>query len=204
MATATLRMKANLPGDERDLWLNGELGPWLGFRGGSRVEVIGGDVFVSWAAGQTATQLFSTVLATLVNTRGPRCARDVRMLVEGDADFAVVDIERWAESMARRESPQVGDLVAIEVTEPYAGTGRGPGPVRRREYPTRTELARLGVPCYLLVDRSPDVAEAYVFAKPDSEAGRFTRCATIAFGETLRLPEPVGLTVSTKLWRTWE
>src|SRR2546423_4896074 len=128
MATATRRMKADLPADERDLWLTGQLGPWLGFHGGVRVEVIGGDVFVSRAAGQTATQAFSTVLAALVNTRGPHCARDVRMLVEGDADFAVIDVQRWAESMARRGTPQGGGLVAVEGTEPDAGARRGPGP----------------------------------------------------------------------------
>lgn len=204
MATATLRMKADRPADERDLYARGELGHWLGFRCPSRVEVLGGDVFVSWAAGLTAAQAFSTVLASLVNGRGPACPRDVRLLVEGDTDFAVVDVERWSESFERFTYPWLGELVAIEVTSPDAGTGRGPGPVRRRGHPTRTELARLGVPCYLLVDRSPEVAEAYLLAKPDVEAGRFTRSTTIPFGESFRLPDPIGLKVTTDRWRTWE
>ncbi|NUP48301.1 MAG: hypothetical protein HOW97_13480 [Catenulispora sp.] len=204
MATATLRMKADLPGDERELCARGKLGPWFGFRHSSRVEVIGGDVFVSWAAGLTAAETFSTILAALVNTRGQECPRDVRMLVEGDVDFALVDVERWAESEARFTPPWLGELVAIEVTVPDAGTGRGPGALRHRGYPTRTELARLGVPCYLLVDRAPDVAEAYLFAKPDVEAGRFTKAATIPFGETFRLPDPIGLAVATDQWRVWE
>lgn len=209
MATATLRMRADLPADERDLWLRGDLGHWLGLRCGSRVEVVGGDVFVSWAAGQTAAQTFSTILAALVNARGPaasatRSPRDVRLLLEGDVDFAVVDVERWGEPMERFASPWLGELVAIEVTGPENGPGRGPGPARRRELPTRTDLARLGVPCYLLVDRAPDIAEAYVLAKPDVDAGRFTRAATIPFGETFRLPDPIGLAVSTEDWRTWD
>ncbi|MFD0639409.1 hypothetical protein ACFQ9X_55340 [Catenulispora yoronensis] len=127
MATATLRMKADLPGDERDLVASGEIGSWLGFRHSSRVEIIGGDVFVSWAAGLTAGQTFSKILTALVNSRGDGCPRDVRMLVDGDVDFAVVEVERWAESMARFTSPWLGELVAIEVTTPDAGTGRGPG-----------------------------------------------------------------------------
>ncbi|GAA2020138.1 hypothetical protein GCM10009839_15960 [Catenulispora yoronensis] len=204
MATATLRMKADLPGDERDLVASGEIGSWLGFRHSSRVEIIGGDVFVSWAAGLTAGQTFSKILTALVNSRGDGCPRDVRMLVDGDVDFAVVEVERWAESMARFTSPWLGELVAIEVTTPDAGTGRGPGALRRRAHPTRTELARLGVPCYVLVDRAPDVAEAYVFAKPDVEAGRFTRSDTVAFGEAFRLPEPIGVTVCTAGWRAWD
>lgn len=204
MATATLRMKADLPGDERELCARGELGPWFGFRHSSRVEVIGGEVFVSWAAGLTAGETFSTILAALVNTHGRECARDVRMLVEGDVDFALVDVERWAESTARFTAPWLGELVAIEVTAPDAGTGRGPGAQRHRGYPTRTELASLGVPCYLLVDRAPEVAEAYLFAEPDVEAGRFTRTATIPFGETFQLPDPIGLAVTTDRWRVWE
>ncbi|GAA1975890.1 hypothetical protein GCM10009838_40140 [Catenulispora subtropica] len=204
MATATLRMKADRPADEKDLWARGELGHWLGFRCPSRVEVIGGDVFVSWASGLTSAQTFSTVLASLVNGRGAECPRDVRMLVEGDADFAVVDVERWTESWERFTSPWLGELVAIEVTAPDAAAGRRPGAARRRGHPTRTELARLGVPCYLLVDRAPEVAEAYLFAKPDVESGRFTRSETVPFGESFRLPDPIGLTVSTDRWRTWE
>lgn len=203
MATATLRMKADLPGDEREMCARGQLGPWFGFRHSSRVEVVGGDVFVSWAAGLTSAETLSSILASLVNARGRECPRDVRLLVEGEVDFAVVEVERWSESMDRFTSPWLGELVAIEVTEPDAGTGRGPGALRHRGYPTRTDLARLGVPCYLLVDRAPDVAEVTVFAEPDVEAGRFTRAATIGFGEPFQLPDPIGLTVSTDRWRVW-
>jgi hypothetical protein len=204
MATATLRMKADRPADEEELGARGELGHWLGFRCPSRVEVLGGDVFVSWASGLTSTQAFSTVLASLVNARGAECPRDIRLLVEGDTDFAVVDVERWGESMERFTPPWRGELVAIEVTTPDSATGRGPGPMRRREYPTRSELARLGVTCYLLVDRSPEMAEAYLFAKPDAGTGRFTRSATIPFGDVFRLPDPIGLKVGTSRWRTWD
>ncbi|NUR60455.1 MAG: hypothetical protein HOV87_17610 [Catenulispora sp.] len=203
MATATLRMKADLPADERDLCARGELGPWFGFRHSSRVEVVGGDVFVSWAAGLTSGATFSTVLAALVNARGEASPRDVRLLVEGPTDFAVVEVERWSESTARFAAPWLGELVAIEVTAPDAGTGRGPGALRARTHPSRTDLARLGVPCYLLVDRAPEVGEAYLLSRPDVEAGRFTRTETIPFGQPFQLPEPIGLTVTTDRWRTW-
>ena len=196
-------MKADLPGDERDLCARGQLGPWFGFRHSSRVEVVGGDVFVSWAAGLTSAETLSSILAALVNARGRECPRDVRLLVEGEVDFAVVDVERWSESMDRFTPPWLGELIAIEVTTPDAGTGRGPGALRHRGYPTRTDLACLGVPCYLLVDRAPEVAEVSVFAKPDVEAGRFTRAATFSFGEPFQLPDPIGLTVSTDRWRVW-
>lgn len=68
----------------------------------------------------------------------------------------------------------------------------------------RNGYARSGVRHCLLVDRDPRVARVLLYAAPDPEQGTYGTLAGLwDFGQTVELPEPFGVEISTRLWEPW-
>jgi Uma2 family endonuclease len=59
--------------------------------------------------------------------------------------------------------------------------------------------AAAGIPVYLLIDR--DSCEVAVHSKPNS--GRYEDLHTVAFGASIEIPEPVGITLDTEPLKNW-
>lgn len=70
---------------------------------------------------------------------------------------------------------------------------------RRDRVETPRAYAETGIPVYLLVDR--DSCEVVVFSEP--EDGVYSKTVRRAFGKTVELPAPVGMTLDSEPLRAW-
>jgi Uma2 family endonuclease len=89
-------------------------------------------------------------------------------------------------------SPELA-LMAVEVTSHDQDTERRD----REEKPTA--YAAAGIPIYLLIDR--ELCEVTVHAEPSK--GRYEDTHTVAFGTSIEIPEPVGITLDTEPLKNW-
>lgn len=81
-----------------------------------------------------------------------------------------------------------GVLMAVEVTSRDSDTNQ------RDRIDKRDGYAAAGIPIYLLIDR--DDSTVSVYRRP--EDGRYRTVTTLAFGEPVKLPAPVGFTLETE------
>ncbi|MFJ8626177.1 Uma2 family endonuclease [Kitasatospora sp. NPDC093550] len=86
-----------------------------------------------------------------------------------------------------------GILMVVEVTSYDSDTERRDRIEKPRAY------AETGIPMYLLIDR--DSAEVTVFSRPNGV--RYEIAHTVPFGRTVRLPDPVGITLDTEPLKNW-
>lgn len=84
-------------------------------------------------------------------------------------------------------SPE-GVLMTVEVTS------HDPDTDRRDRREKRDGYAAADIPIYLLVDR--DACEVIVYSQP--EAGKYRTRRTYPFGDTAKVPEPVGINLETE------
>lgn len=84
-------------------------------------------------------------------------------------------------------------LMVVEVTSYDSDTDRRDRVEKPRAY------AETGIPVYLLIDR--DCAEVIVHSAPDGV--RYETVQTLPFGRTVRLPEPVGISLDTEPLKNW-
>lgn len=84
-------------------------------------------------------------------------------------------------------------LMTVEVTSHDRDTEHRD----RREKPIA--YAATGIPVYLLVDR--ERAEITVFSQPVND--RYQRRVTVSIGDSVELPDPVGLTLDTEPIKAW-
>ncbi|MFE7119110.1 Uma2 family endonuclease [Streptomyces sp. NPDC057654] len=91
-----------------------------------------------------------------------------------------------------------GVLMTVEVsTHEYEAHDHGTNQRDRVEKPRA--FAESGVPVYLLIDREAD--EVTVYSEPVD--GSYQERHSAAFGKTVTLPEPVGITLGTEPLKTW-
>ncbi|WP_455351058.1 Uma2 family endonuclease [Streptomyces sp. SYSU K217416] len=81
-----------------------------------------------------------------------------------------------------------GVLMAVEVTS------HDPDTDRRDRNEKRDGYAAAGIPVYLLIDRDEDTLT--VFSEP--KGGKYQQHPSYAYGATVTLPEPVGITLDTE------
>ncbi|MBV6702636.1 Uma2 family endonuclease [Kitasatospora aureofaciens] len=86
-----------------------------------------------------------------------------------------------------------GVLMVVEVTSCDSDTERRDRVEKPRAY------AETGIPVYLLIDR--DSAEVTVYSEPDGV--RYETVQILPFGKTVRLPEPVGISLDTEPLKNW-
>jgi Uma2 family endonuclease len=91
-------------------------------------------------------------------------------------------------------SPE-GVLMTVEVTSYDSDTDRRD----RKEKPAA--YAAAGIPVYLLIDR--DACTVTVFSAPDPGGAGYRDRHTVAFGEQLALPDPVGFELDTEILKTY-
>lgn len=84
-------------------------------------------------------------------------------------------------------------LMVVEVTSYDSDTDQRDRIEKPRAY------AEANLPIYLLIDR--DSCEVTVHSEPDGV--RYENTQTLPFGKTVRLPDPVGLTLDTEPLKDW-
>jgi Uma2 family endonuclease len=206
-----------LPDTPYNLWVRGDLDDYVDAPEGFRVEVIGGKVVVSPPPGFPHNTIVGDITYALVRAHVLqadftwRTDNGTGMPLVGVGDGYVPDlmvIDQDVYLAARRSGvrtlvPDQVELV-VEVTSRSNAkndrqpTGRGRGTNKWNGY------ARAEIPYYLLVDRSPKVAQAILFTIPDQPLGAYLHQETWEFGETIRLPEPFDIEIDTAEWKPWD
>jgi hypothetical protein len=93
--------------------------------------------------------------------------------------------------------------LVVEITSP-SNAVHDRRPQRERAAAAKgSGYAKAGIPHCLLIDRAPNVEVSTLFTDPDRQAGVFGAAATWKFGESIRLPEPLGLEIATDGWAPW-
>ncbi|QKG26164.1 Uma2 family endonuclease [Actinomadura verrucosospora] len=215
---ATVHHHRELPDTPHNLWMRDELADLLDLpHDGTRVEIIGGEIVVSPGPDMAHNFIVQDVSEAFAVARAQDPSFPWRCVVTQDLnlselhdgyipDLCVLDKESAAQGrreQLRKALPDHLEL-ALEVTSPStASYDRSPG--RRRVSPTKWNgYARVGIPYYLLVDRDPNVARTILFAEPDTAKGEYRESVSWEFGETVKLPDPFGLEITTDEWEPWQ
>ncbi|WP_433467699.1 Uma2 family endonuclease [Spirillospora sp. CA-128828] len=202
------------------MWARGEVEDLLDLPyEGIRVEIIGGQIVVSPAPslahagvlsdiGEAFTVAsvkepdFPWVTRQVVNlyreTAGKGCIPDLIVL---DADVLGATVEADAFGVAPDEIEMVVEVTSRSNSE----QDRPPITGRRLADPNKwSRYAKVEIPYYLLVDRSPKEAKTTLFSVPDRSTGAYLLRESWKFGETIRLPEPFNIEIETSRWRPWK
>ncbi|MDH6706094.1 Uma2 family endonuclease [Kitasatospora sp. MAA19] len=207
-----------LPDSPYAMWVRGELGEYLRLPDdGTRVEVIGGEIVVSPAPVYAHGGILSDIQrgferAWFVDPAFPwRGVQAVNLdLIEiGDGyipDMVVVskdtDADKRAEDVLHLR-PHELELVVEVTSSSNARHDRRPM-FGRQIKPTKwSGYARTGVPYYLLVDRDPRQPGVTLFGEPNRGEGMCEVLGEWKFGESVRLPEPFDVEISTDAWKPW-
>jgi Uma2 family endonuclease len=211
-------IRIGLPDSPHALWLRNELADHLHLRSdGTRVEIIGGEIFVSPGPRMQHNGIVNDIEDGLNLRRFAdpdfrwrkfqTADLNLEQLSDGYVpdlvvlDRAVFDLVRRAD--LRHLAPDQVSLV-VEVTSPStAALDRAPGP-RRTSDTKWNGCARTGVPFYLLVDRDPAIARVLLFGEPDIGTGSYRKLRTWRFGEPVVLPAPFGFEIDTSEWEPWD
>ncbi|MEV7773236.1 Uma2 family endonuclease [Kitasatospora sp. NPDC086791] len=207
-----------LPDSPYAMWVGGELEEYLRLPDdGTRVEVVGGEIVVSpapvYAHGGILSDIQESFLAArLRDSAFPwRAVQTINLdLIEiGDGytpDMVVVskdtDAEKRAEDVLHLH-PHEAELVVEVTSSSTAGHDRRPM-FGRQVKPTKwSGYARVGVPYYLLVDRDPRQPGVTLLGGPDRGEGTYEVLGEWKFGESVRLPEPFDVEITTDAWKPW-
>ncbi|MGW5787097.1 Uma2 family endonuclease [Streptomyces sp. NPDC003757] len=88
-----------------------------------------------------------------------------------------------------------GALMVVEVTSYDSDTDR------RDRHEKPAAYGEAGIPVYLLIDR--DHCTVTVHSSPDRQVGGYRDARVTKFGETLVLPDPVGITLDTEILKNY-
>ncbi|NGN66265.1 Uma2 family endonuclease [Streptomyces sp. A7024] len=166
-----------------------------GTEGAVRLEFIGGRIEEKRVPDGDHTSIFSWLLRRCMQSRpeldlAPEQGLKVERYREGRArpDAALVPAEHFA-GQGEWAEPD-GVLMTVEVTSHDRDTDRRD----RKEKPAA--YAAAGIPVYLLIDR--DEGTVTVFTNPDAKSARYRDIHSALFGESVSIPEPVGIVLDTE------
>ncbi|MUN42305.1 hypothetical protein GNZ18_37815 [Actinomadura sp. NEAU-AAG5] len=211
--------RMSLPDTAYNMWTRGELDDFVHAPEGHRVEVIEGEIVVSPAPVVAHGNIVHHITramerAAFADPSFPWSARQMTNLSllgieQGYIPDLVVAEEHVFESAGEAEQMYlVADEIemVVEVTSKDGAVyDRPPAEGRALRKPSKwSGYARVEIPYYLLVDRSPKIASTRLYSIPDAGTGAYLHSDTWAFGETVRLPEPFGVEIDTRRWTAWK
>ncbi|MEV7032556.1 Uma2 family endonuclease [Streptomyces sp. NPDC093272] len=88
-----------------------------------------------------------------------------------------------------------GALMVVEITSYDSDTDR------RDRHEKPTAYGQAGIPLYLLIDR--DSCTVTVHSGPDRQIGGYRTVQTAKFGETVALPDPMGIELDTEILKNY-
>lgn len=207
-----------LPDTPYNLWLRDELAEQLRLpNDGTRVEVVGGEMVVSPGPTYDHNLIVQDVQEALIVAKRTdpgfrwRCVHtmDLNLSEIRDGyipDLIVLDVDtsdKAREAQARHLLPDQVAMVLEVTSRSNAADDRQPA-LRRSAGTKWNGYAQVGLPYYLLVDRAPRSAQTILYSDPDPASGVYLHFESWKFGETIRLPEPLGLEIVTDAWRPWD
>ncbi|GAA1534334.1 Uma2 family endonuclease [Actinomadura kijaniata] len=205
-----------LPDTLFNLWVNDRLDDFFPVPEGSKVEVVEGEIIVSPAPVPEHNSFVISLIYAVRDAQRDKpgfpwgCDAGSRIVLMGTEkgfvpDLAVLDQQAALAVHKTKAKKYVSDEVemVVEITSPGdADTDRRPR--ARRNDNKWNSYAASGIPYYLLVDRDPKVARVFLYSIPDEATAAYLHEDSWAFGETIRLPEPLDFEIDTELWEPWE
>ncbi|MFJ3778673.1 Uma2 family endonuclease [Streptomyces sp. NPDC090075] len=88
-----------------------------------------------------------------------------------------------------------GALMVVQVTSYDSDTDR------RDRHEKPTAYGQAGIPLYVLIDR--DSCTVMVHSNPDRQVGGYRDIRTSKFGETVALPDPIGIELDTEILKNY-
>lgn len=202
------------------MWLRGEVDDLLDLPfEGMRVEIIGGQIVVSPAPNVAHAGILSDISAALtaMSMKDPEFpwtfTQVVNLYRQTAHKFCIPDLLVLAKEVfaSAEEADAFGlapDEIEMVVEVTSAGNSeqdRPPTGGRRLAAPNKwSSYARVEIPYYLLVDRSPKEAKTTLYSIPDRSIGAYLHQESWEFGETVQLPEPFNVEIETSRWRPWK
>jgi Putative restriction endonuclease len=208
--------KVLLPDSPYALWACGDLHDYLRLpHDGTRVEIIGREIVVSPAPTLGHNGFVIDIQKGLFAAEMSDPAFPWRHVHTTELNLVAIEngyipdlivlggeiLDAARESEARQLSPDEVELVVEITSSSHPGYDREPTP--RRPVTRWSGYARVEIPYYLLIDRDPKVARITLYSIPDQGSGAYLHQDAWDFGETVRLPEPLGFEFSTAKWRPW-
>ncbi|MEV0582110.1 Uma2 family endonuclease [Nonomuraea sp. NPDC050310] len=209
--------RVQLPDTAFQMWLSGELDAYLHIPDdGSRVEIIDGKIIVSPAPrfrhGGILQQLSNLLDRELVKDPGYRwrCVQNnsLAFMAEENGyipDLVVMDVDLYEDAWNANLRHLVPDQVelVVEVTSPSTAVQDRPPTGKTSGRGKWCGYARAEIPYYLLIDLDPKVAQVTLHSIPDAAAGAYLHTEAWKLGETVVLPDPIGVSVPTGSWQVW-
>jgi hypothetical protein len=203
-----------LPDTPYALWVDGALDGLLHLPETSRVEIIGGEIVVSPAPQFRHGMLIDRIGLPLSIARHSGfswyCARNVALELCGLLDGYVPDLLVLdARTAQEADDADVRNLtadqieMAVEVTSSSSAVNDR-RPASDDAKPTKwSGYALAKIPYYLLVDADPKDARVTLYSIADPGTGTYLQEETWQFGETIVLPEHLGVMIPTTNWEPW-
>jgi hypothetical protein len=213
--TVDVTAHVSLPDTPYVLWRRGELDDHVGLPRDKFVEVVGGEIVVSYGRRYAHAAITGDAQSAFFRAefddpaypwRAVQCVGlDLASIGEGYIpDLVVFHADVEAEAYANDVDYLTPDRIALvlEATaESMAFADREPLPGAAAT--KWTGYARCGVPYYLLIDRDPRQPGITLFGEPDRVEGRYRVLESWKFGDPVTLPEPFGIEIDTTSWSPW-
>lgn len=207
-----------LPKSAYQMWHDGELHDYLHIpHDGSRVEVIDGEIVVS-----PAPRFRHNGICLKINNhfhdaevKDPsyrwRCAlgNGLNFVAEENGyvpDVMIMETEIWEDSWDLNPAHLVPDQaeMVIEVTSPSTAKWDRPPVQKERVKSKWCGYARAEIPYYLLIDLDPAVSRITLYSIPNQASSAYLHEESWGLGETIALPDPIGLEIPTNGWKPWD
>jgi Uma2 family endonuclease len=210
-------LRVVLPDSPYRMWVDGTLHDYLHVpHDGTHVEIIDGEIVVSPAPRLMHNAVVQAISDALAFRRFQdpsyrwRCVQTsgVNFVAEESGyipDLVVLDVDVLQTALEVASRHLVTDQVemVVEVTSPATAERDRPQTGGRAGKGKWSGYACAEVPYYLLVDLDPRLGATTLFSIPDQGAAAYLHRETWGLGETITLPEPFAVEVSTSGWKAW-
>jgi Uma2 family endonuclease len=200
------------------MWVDGELQDYLHIPyDGTRVEIIDGEIVASPAPrlmhNIICTQIANFVDRALVKDPSYRWrsvnGNGLNFVAEENGyipDLIVMDSEVTQEALKLNQMHLMTDQaeMVVEVTSPSTANRDRPPTDKQSGKGKWCGYARAEIPYYLLVDLDPAVSAVTLYSIPDQASAAYLHKENWSLGETITLPDPIGIEIPTDDWKPWE
>ncbi|MGP3958486.1 Uma2 family endonuclease [Nonomuraea sp. 3N208] len=211
------RFRVDLPNSAYQMWVDGVLWDYLHIaHDGTRVEIIDGEIVLSPAPSLMHPFICTEIVNLIDEARFKDPSYRWRGVVASGLNFVaeengyipdvtVLDEEVMHEALKLDQRHLITDQseLVVEVTSPSnahfdrRSTGKRAGKGKWCGY------ARAEIPYYLLIDLDPAVSAITLYSIPDQASAAYLHEESWSIGETIALPDPIGIEIPTDKWKPW-
>lgn len=200
------------------MWADGELHDYLHIPDdGTRVEIIDGEIVVSPAPRLMHDVICTEIAEIIGRARFSDPSYRWRSVVGNGLNFVaeengyipdatILDAEVLQEALKLSQMHLITDQaeLVVEVTSPSNAQQDRPSTGKKAGEGKWCGYARAEIPYYLLIDLDPAVSRITLYSIPDQTSGAYLHEESWGLGETITLPDPIGIEIPTDNWKPWD